>query len=131
MNIRRCHRHFDIGPLVVPADKKTTIEIRPRQEQCTCEEYEISAFPMDGYGPQGGWQEPALHTVKTDDDGIARIELEFDGEQEHMLQLTWKHARGRVQEEEFRIYSVRDDLLGRRPYKGAVRFVVLASRRHR
>ena len=118
MNIRRCHRHFDIGPLVVSADRKTTIEIRPRQEQCVCDEYDISAFPMDGYGPQGGWREPDVHTVKTDDDGIARIELQFDGEQEHMLQLTWTHARGRVQEEEFRIYSVRDDLLGRRPYKG-------------
>ena len=118
MNIRRCHRHFDVSPLVVPADTTTTIEIRPRQEQCVCEEYEITAFPMDGYGSQGGWQEPAVHTVKTGEDGIARIDLPFDGEQEHMLQLTWKHARGRVQEEEFRIYSVRDDLLGRRPYKG-------------
>ncbi len=118
MNIRRCHRHFDIGPLVVGADAKTTIEIRPRQEQCVCEEYEIVAFPMDGYGSQGGWQEPPVHTVSLDADGIARVELQFDGEQEHMLQLTWKHARGRVTEEEFRIYSVRDDLLGRRPYKG-------------
>ncbi len=117
MNIRRCYRHFDVTPLVVPADRTTTIDIRPRQPQCACDEYEVSYFAVDGYGSQAGWGQPEPTTLALTD-GVARIDIHFEGEQEHKLFLTWKQPNGPQRTEEFRFYSVQPDLLGRRPYKG-------------
>ncbi|MHC4562550.1 MAG: PHP domain-containing protein [Planctomycetota bacterium] len=117
MIIRRDYRLFDVSPRVVPAGRETTIEIRPLQAICTCEEYEIAAWPMDGYGSaaasQGTTFEPLSPT-----DGVIRFTRTFEAEQEHVLSLTWTDWRGRQGSAEFRIYSLHDDLFARRPYKG-------------
>ena len=119
MYVQRRYRHFDIHPIVVPADQTTTIEIRPRQRQCAADEYQVEYFPVDGYGPDATWGAPHIQTVKRTD-GVIRFDLHFHGEQEHWIKLIWRWPNGHERSQEFSLYSLRDDLLARRAYKGDI-----------
>jgi len=103
--------------MVVPADRATTITLRPLQPQCVNEAYEISYLPKGGYGSQGGWGQPQPTSLSLVD-GQCHFEMTFEGEQEHVLLLTWKQPNGPARTDEFRLYSLREDLLSRRPFKG-------------
>ena len=119
MYVRRCYRNFDIHPLVVPADATTTIEIRPRQIQCVATKYDVRYAPVDGYGSQASWDWPEAQTV-TAQDRVLRFDVHFEGEQQHWIQISWKLSGGSERSEEFNLYSLKEDLFSRRPYKGDV-----------
>ena len=119
MEVKNVYRFFDIAPRVVLADAETTIEITPLQEACTRNEYQIAYWPLDGYGSAATWQTPVAEPVQVVD-GTIRYTRTFEAEQEHVLQLKWTNAGGTERTAEFRIYSVAEDLLARRPYKGDI-----------
>jgi len=115
MEVKELYRFFDVAPRVVPADVATTIEITPLQNAWRRDEYEIAYLAMDGYGSQAGWDAPEFIPVRATD-GVIRFEATFQDEQEHILLLKSDDR----QPVEIRIYSLRDDLFARRPYKGDI-----------
>ncbi len=121
MTVRKEYRFFDVFPRIVPADAETTIEIRPTQDMCINDSYELAYLPMDGYGPDGGWDEVAYQTVTPDADGVVRFTTCFHREQEHTIVIKWKrYGDGGEEMSDFRLYSLDEDLFARRPYKGDI-----------
>ena len=120
VQIRPENRYFDVLPRIVPADAESVIEIVPLFDHVRFDEncaYELTYAPME-YPAQQGGLEPGTKIPLAPENGRIRITAYFEAEQEHTLILEAtcndkKHTVGN-----FRVYSVKEDLYGLRPYKG-------------
>lgn len=114
------NRFFDATPKIVRADQETVIEIKPLFDHCrfTAEaEYEVSYFPTEEFAERSGWPKQSKITLQPIE-GVLRIPQYFEDEQEHVLlvsEVTGERRRGLG---DFRVYSLKEDLFVRKPYKG-------------
>ena len=118
--MRPLNRHYEITPQIVRADQKTRITIRPRFDHGRFDsdtEYKITHVATEQLtGPSGqavteSWKQKPV-------DGAIAFERVFPDEQEHSLVIENEKANRRAPDLDFRVYSVRPDLFGRRPWKG-------------
>lgn len=113
------HEYFQVTPLIVPADTKTTIKIQGLYDHSRFEdgvEYEVTYYPKEFWSD--GYRKKEFSV--TGQDGALVIPYHFAGEQEHVFHVT------RIVEDKqrvvgtFCVYSLEPDLFVRRPYKGDV-----------
>ncbi len=107
---------FDVFPRMVRAGRKTTVTIRPLYAHCAFQNgktYQAALIPLEGTSGQMQWGNP-IFTAVNPVDGMIRIELQFDQEQEYRLLVM--SADGLVGE--FKFYALDDDLFHLWPYKG-------------
>jgi len=122
--------YYDVSPLVVPANQVGEIRIRPRFEHASFpapELLEIMVCPNDGLtGGEDGqglsWDNARLEPLEwhLQDDGVLVVKYFFAGEQEFNIRVCiskqdnpqYKPMRS------FRVYSLEEDLLSLRPFKG-------------
>lgn len=112
--------YFDVAPRVVPAGRKSTITIAPRYSHCAFQDgavYEVRHFPAEEVSRRGIWKPKPPLTVRAAG-GRLSVALGFHGEQEHVLLVETVSQGERRLAGDFRVYSARDDLIKRIPYKG-------------
>jgi hypothetical protein len=127
---------YDVTPKVVPADRKTVVEIRPRYGHVRFDdsaEYSVRYVPTEEIALRSGWSAKDDRRAVKPEGGVLRIEQYFEGEQEHvlllerrvvdrspagLLELLGKGGDNRTAVADFRVYSVAPDLFARRPFKG-------------
>ena len=119
--MKRELQYYDIRPKVVPADRESVIEIRPRFDGgrfADGREVEFTHILTEDTRRRAN--APVAGTVKAKaQDGVLRARCFFEGEQEHVLTgLAAGNSVPHTFPAELRLYSVRDDLLARRPLKG-------------
>ena len=114
---------YDVGPRVVPANRESVIEIRPRFDHCRFQPdrfYEVTHVMMEDTRHKNNAPVAEVFSLKAED-GVLRLRCFFEGEQEHVF-LGFKTASetppGGHGELRVHVYSVNKDLLGRRPFKG-------------
>lgn len=115
-------RFYEISPKIVPADRETTVEIRPLFDHLRFQEdaeYGLTFCPTEEFAQRSGWTAPERVAV-TPVDGRLRITRYFEGEQEHVLYVDRASGSERKPVGDFRVYSLESDLFARRPYKGDV-----------
>jgi hypothetical protein len=108
--------YYELTPRIVPAGRDSVVTVRPLYDHCRFDEdaeYVVTHVPAE----QLGGRESDTETLRPEG-GVLRIRRRFPAEQEHVL-LVDRHAEESGEHSaEFRLYSVEDDLLARRPYKG-------------
>ena len=114
------HAFFDLTPRVVPADRPSRITIKPL--------YGHVAFPADPrqlrvqYNRRDGGPAQRLDFVDQPYrivDGALSLELNFRGEGEHMILVSYLNEDGSTREFfRFRVYSLFEDYFVLRPFKG-------------
>lgn len=114
------NRFFEATPKVVPADRESVIEIRPlfghvrlRDEV----EYTVTYFPAEEFAQRSGWPEGSKITLKPVE-GVLRVPQYFEDEQEHILLVEEQSDERTKVIGDFRVYSLKEDLFARKPYKG-------------
>ncbi|MFA6930112.1 MAG: hypothetical protein WCT05_07275 [Lentisphaeria bacterium] len=122
--------YYDVFPLIVPANQRSEIQIRPRFEHSffpSSECLSINNHPVDGLyyhtdTQECCWQatENAIESWHLGTDGTLRIQAIFPGEQEHHIQVVISDPSnpGKKSIRSFRIYSLEADLYSLRPLKG-------------
>ena len=120
--------YYDVTPRMVPADRESTVTIRPRFTHAKfppAGRIKVRVIPLDD-GVREGGPEP-LRGWELDADGALRIRANFTGEQEYNLTLELTEPGNREADEwalraretlRFNVYSLRADLYERRPFKG-------------
>lgn len=114
------NRYFDVYPKIVPADACTMITIEDRYHQSFIKEgtdYEIRYFPLERFSHVSEYKYQEVKFVKPVN-GALQIEQYFKGEQEHVLEVQEKGNEDNAKRMHFRIYSLQQDLLERKPFKG-------------
>jgi hypothetical protein len=118
--VRAENRYFDVTPRIAPADAETTIVIQPLFDHVRFRDdckYELTYTALDQvYSEKSPFRVKPKPITPVDN----RLTLNFflAGEQEHMLVLEEINADKRRVMGEFHLYTVKDDLLGLRPFKG-------------
>lgn len=107
-------------PKIVPADQETVVELWPAHRNMRLlpdAEYRVRCFPTEEYQGDSIWPHATVVTCRAQG-GRLRVPLYFGGEQEHSIAV--EEVRGGETEVlgDFRVFSLREDLYGRRPYKG-------------
>jgi len=113
------NRCFEVTPKLVPADRESTITIRPLYGHVRFEEgaeCEVRQVPADRE-PLPSEPSNAPTRVKAEN-GVLRFTRYFPDEQEHSLLVDRVSGEERKRVGDFRVYSLRDDLYRRRPYRG-------------
>jgi len=113
--------NYKMTPRVVPADKECMIEITPKFAHSRFKEnikYAVSCYPMEEFAERSGWQIGYPQAQAEWVDGTLRVTQYFEGEQEHVLLVEAVNGLERKTVGDFRVYSVEEDLWGRRPFKG-------------
>ena len=113
-------RHFDVSPKIVRADSEATIVIRPLFEHCRFRDggdYEVRAHPTDWSLRDDGHASGEPLRLRPHD-GALHVRHRFEAEQEHVVVVEEASAEENERVAAFRVYSLADDLFGRRPYKG-------------
>lgn len=111
--------YYEITPKVLPADREATIVVRPIHTHASFEAdaaYRVDYYAMEG-GPRGAhdaWE------VSPRSDGCLVLQPHLAGEQEHRLVISREAEGKRPFQMVVHVYSLRDDLFGRRPYVGDV-----------
>jgi hypothetical protein len=108
---------YDVQPLIVPADAVCTISVRPHSAESRFEptaRYEVLHYPCEQLGPPSTCTPAALQF----EGGRLLIRAHFPAEQEHVLLLRVMKEGKPENVKPFRVYSLREDLFGRRPFKG-------------
>lgn len=111
---------WDVAPRVVRSGETAEIVIRPRSPAAAFapdRTYAVTYTPMEDRGSFsafGSRHEPAFRVTG----GELRVAQRFEGEQEHGLFVEEVRGAERVPVLDARVYSVGDDLHGRRPLKG-------------
>jgi predicted metal-dependent phosphoesterase TrpH len=118
--VRPVNRYFDVTPRIAKADAEATIVIQPLfdhvrfRPNCT---YEFTYTALDQVhadkSPFHGKPQPV-----TPADNRITLTLFLAGEQEHLLVLEEISGDKRKVMGEFHLYTVKDDLLSLRPFKG-------------
>ena len=114
------NNQYNVCPKVVPANKKSTIAIKPPFSFYAFKpdrQYEIVHYPVD-YSERNGRDEKNCTFTAYPKDGILYVELYFEGEQEHIIYVNDITGGGKREIGVFSIYSLEKDLYNRRPYKG-------------
>ena len=118
--VRAVNQYFDVTPRIVPADARTTIVIQPLFDHVKFREdckYELTYTALDQvYAPDSPFR--GKPKPVTPEGNRLTLDYYLAGEQEHLLVLEEINADKRRVLGEFRIYSVKPDLLALRPYKG-------------
>jgi predicted metal-dependent phosphoesterase TrpH len=113
-------QHFDVYPKVVPKDSKVTVTILPLYDHCRFaagRTYEVVVRSMAaGTGTSACEIDRQLLTASSG--GALHVAFTTESEQEYALVVDDISGEGRTNAGEFRVYSVCEDLLLRRPYKG-------------
>lgn len=110
---------YKVLPRVVPADREATVVLEPVSSEHRFDggtPYTVLQFPMECLpepSPRDGI--PVAARVQ---DGRLLITAVFRDEQEHKLVVSVGPGDQRKDMASVRVYSLRDDLFGRRPYKG-------------
>lgn len=118
--VRAVNRYFDVTPRVAKADAETTIVIQPLfdhvrfRPECT---YEFTYTAADQVYSEKSPFHAKPQPVKPADNRIT-LTLFLAGEQEHLLVLEEINADKRKVMGDFHFYTVKDDLLALRPFKG-------------
>ena len=114
------HCYFDISPRIVPADRVTTVEIRPLYDHCRFDaavECEVRYYPAESFALRSGWPPPVPGRARPQG-GVLRLPQYFEGEQEHVFFVSRPGPNGLAPVGDFRVYSLAPDLLARRPWRG-------------
>ena len=116
--------HFDIYPLVFPADKEVAINVKPLFQQA---DFTLAAKLRVDYTPmlypnKGQeilpWATGKDTTFELAEDGVV-IRQFLLGEQEHSFVVYVANADGKEEVWlRFHVYSLNEDLMALRPYKG-------------
>ena len=121
--------YYDVFPRVVPSGRPATVRIRPRFEHAALppvERLNVYSVPVDGHYPDGAhrnfaWNADCRQPLEWRlEGGELVVSGIFAGEQEHVITAEITDAKNPQAKTtvEFRIYSLPDDLLALRPYKG-------------
>ena len=121
--------NYDIFPIVIPVGKKTEVRIRPlggRREFEPGKAYKTIVCALDNGAP---WYFPATADFKEsetvcDDEGGFTVPVCFDSEQEYFLRFEGEDGK-RINQ--FSVYAVADDLVGRYPFIGDLHMHTLLS----
>lgn len=111
---------FDVSPRIVPANRCTSITIRPRFEHSFFRdgaEYMISHFPSEEFLKRRSGKIPFTIRVRPTN-GVLTFAPFFDEEQEHVLWVEQLEGEEKKPVGDFRVYSLQDDLFHRLPFKG-------------
>lgn len=111
---------FEVFPRIVPADAEMTISIRPLFDHARFDpnlSYEVSYFPTEEFSERSGWPLNS-HPETRIDSGVLHIRQYFEGEQEHVLLVESVCGGKRTRVGSFRVYSLLEDLMARRPFRG-------------
>ncbi len=121
LQVRADNRYFDIHPVIVPADRLSTIEIVPRFEHVRFKpdcRYELLYSPVEQIAVKSGWK-PKTKEPLTPENGRVRITKFFEAEQEHTLVIEEvKPDNKRAVFCIAHVYSLEPDLYNLRPFKG-------------
>ena len=118
--VRKENRYYDLFPRIVRADRPTTIRIRPLYDHCRFVEgraYRVSICPIAGSSNLGTDGQGIYQLECLAVHGVLQVSHIFEGEQEHVVLIEAADG-GHTSPAELRVYSLADDLYGRRPYKG-------------
>lgn len=121
--MKRELRYFDIAPKVVPANRESTLTLRPLDEHgrfADGQEYEISHILTEDTRTKPNTPFTGKYKAAARDNAL-RFTCFFEGEQEHVftgVKPTTPPINERTAATAFRVYSVADDLLHRLPFKG-------------
>jgi hypothetical protein len=111
-------------PLVVLADRETTITLQPADGGANGAwswrpdvPYRVTYWPVEEWAQRSGWPADAERPVRAED-GLLPIRWYFEGEQEHVLHIQEASPDGsHTPVVKVRIYSVLPDLFSRYPFK--------------
>jgi len=118
--VRAVNRYFDVSPRVAKADAEATIVIQPLfdhvrfRPECT---YEFTYTALDQVYSEKSPFHAKPQPVKPADNRIT-LTVFLAGEQEHAFVLDEINGDKRRVMGEFHLYTVKDDLLSLRPFKG-------------
>ena len=119
--------YFKVSPRVLPVGKPAKITVEPRYEFLKFKGlHKVCIWPsyyFDAIAP--GEAYPAIEIEATD--GKLLFEYDFGVEQEYFIQVTVAGPKGMQLQLETSVYAVKDDLLGRFPYKGDLHMHTTAS----
>ena len=113
-------RYFDISPRIVREGSTVHVRITPIFEHTRFDpeaRYKIVHKPMEDFGSFSSFREERRFDCRPKR-GTLELDVPFEGEQEHSLQVESERNGRRTAIGDFRIYSVAEDLFTRRPYKG-------------
>lgn len=114
------NRYYDITPRVLQADSEAEITIRPLYDHCRFaagKPYTIQHYLMDDSPMAAKSASAGTYTIKPDKADRLRFRSCFPGEQEHWVHVTPPPTQN-APAIDFRLFSLRPDLFGRRPFKG-------------
>lgn len=120
LRVKAENMYFDVLPRIVPANQTSVVEIVPLHEHVRFSNeatYELTYTPMMMLPEKGGWA-PGTKAKVVPQNGRIRIELFFEGEQEHSLVIERTSQGKKTTVGNFRVYSLGTDLYPLRPYKG-------------
>ena len=110
---------YTILPRVVRADREATVTIAPVSAEDRFDpgvHYDVLHFPLEHLPESPGRNGSPL--AARVDDGSLVVTAVFPDEQEHKLTVAVGQGDARKEIAALRLYSLRDDLFVRRPYKG-------------
>lgn len=108
------NRYLTAIPKLLPADRESTVTIRPLYDHVRFQdgdEFEVTCVATDG-------SDDVERLRVRASEGVLRITHRFAGEQEHALVVERVVGEDRRLQGDYRVYSLREDLLSRLPYKG-------------
>ncbi len=114
------NRYYDVSPRVLRAGSEADVDIVPLYDHCRFargKPYTIQHFAMDGAPATAGAKRVTSVSARPDRTGRLRFRSVFVGEQEHWVRVA-PPAGVDAPALDLRLYSLRPDLFGRRPYKG-------------
>ena len=114
--MRPTPENYAIYPSVVPADRKTSLTVIPNERAFLFFENEEYTLTVISVGGDDSYYIVSTHKQVSAiaKDGVLRFDFTFEGEQEHLLVLSY----GEKKLAEFHVYSLLEDLYALRPLKG-------------
>lgn len=114
------NNYFEVIPKVVRANSTTVIKIKPLYAHCEFKqnaEYEVNYYPLERFSQIGEYNYQDKKLIKPLYNCLY-IEQYFKDEQEHIIEIN-ELIDGNIQKSmKFHVYSLKEDLFERRPYKG-------------
>ena len=113
-------KYYDVYPKIVPVDSESVIKIVPLYDHCKFDadsEYVVTIIPMDSFHSLKGGEQSCTSVLKPSD-GILEVKHYFEAEQEHILLISVRTNEDEEKIGAFSVYSLKEDLFLRWPYKG-------------
>jgi len=115
------HQRFEVFPKIVPAGSEQRITIRPLGGAAPFDErrpWYVMAVARDEVIDRAGEQKVGARPAVSVKGGAISFSHRFSGEQEHRFVLKYADGDRTVERSVFNVYSLREDLYARWPYKG-------------